>query len=277
MDEATPAQAIGPARDRSGDFDPITSGDVDWLWPGLNESRAPATVRSDQGLGAEGAADTPVLARQELNQALPPRLEGCFLQFCWRVLPIDLLDNQKVSGIDVQTFGSTQVREIAALDVCLKAMSGDLRHTFDAVERPAPALVGMEAQVVQAAMDSVGRSMEVASKLPPRNQADAFTEVPVLQFAPRLLAASDIDTRRRPGLSERVKVPEDAVQRRIRSSRTRTTALLTMPTGEFVPLLSRSWGTSMFLEEATKPRDHSLPSPPGTPGRTPRPKREHKC
>jgi hypothetical protein len=141
----------------------------------------------------------------------PEGLEGCFLQFCRRVLPIDLLDNQKVSGIDVQALGSPQVREITPLDVCLKAMSGDLCYTFDAVERPAPALVGMEAQVVQAAMDSVGGSMEVPSKLPPRNQADARTEVQVLQFAPRLLAASDIDARCGPGLSERVEVPEDAV------------------------------------------------------------------
>jgi hypothetical protein len=211
VDAAVAAQAIGPARDRSGDFDPITGGDLDWLWPRLNESRAPATVRSDQGLGAEGAADTPVLARQELDQARAPGVEGCFLQFCWRVLPIDLLDNQKVSGIDVQTLGSPQVREITTLDLCLKVMSGDLRYAFDAVERPAPALVGMEAQVVQAAMDSVGGSMEVPSKLPPRNQADTCTEVPVLQFGPRLLAASDIDARCGPGLSERVEVPEDAV------------------------------------------------------------------
>jgi len=159
---AAPAQAIGPARDRSGDFDPITGRDLDWPWPRLNESRAPATVRSNQGLGAEGAADMPVLACQELDQALPPGLEGCFLQFCRRMLPIDLLDNQKVSGIDVQTLGSSQVREITTLDVCLKAMSGDLRYTFDAVERPAPALVGMEAQVVQAAMDSVETTVTIS-------------------------------------------------------------------------------------------------------------------
>jgi hypothetical protein len=41
------------------------------------------------------------LAGQELDEALSPGLEGWFLQFRRRVLPIDLVDNQKVSRIDV--------------------------------------------------------------------------------------------------------------------------------------------------------------------------------
>ena len=178
------AQAIRPARHRSGDFDPITSRDLDRLWPRLNESRAPATVRSDQRLDAEGAADAPILTCQQLDEALPQCLERRFLQLCRRVVPIDFLDDQKVGGVDVHTLGPAQVRQIATLDVRLKAMARDLRDTFDAVERPAPALVRVEAQVVQAAMDGVGRSMQVASELAARNQADAFSEVPVLEFAP---------------------------------------------------------------------------------------------
>jgi hypothetical protein len=63
-------------------------------------------------------------------------------------------------------------------------MSRDLRNTFDVVKRPTPALVGVEAEVVQAAVHSVGPSMKVASQFLARNQADGFTEVPVLQFAP---------------------------------------------------------------------------------------------
>jgi hypothetical protein len=86
----------------------------------------------------------------------------------------------------------------------------------------------MEAQVVQAAMDGVGRSMQVASELAARNQADAFSEVPVLEFAPRLLAAADIDARCCPGLPEGVEVPQDGIQRRIRSPGTGTTTVLTM-------------------------------------------------
>jgi hypothetical protein len=105
VDATLAAQTIGPALNRSGHFDPITGGHLDWLWARLNQSRAPATVCSDQRLGAERTTDTPVMPGKELDEAPPPGVQGCFRQLGWRVVPIDLLDHQKVSGIDVQALG----------------------------------------------------------------------------------------------------------------------------------------------------------------------------
>jgi hypothetical protein len=117
--------------------------------------------------------------------------------------------------------------------------------------------------------------MQVASELAARNQADAFSEVPVLEFAPRLLAAADIDARCCPGLPEGVEVPQDGIQRRIGSPGTRTTTVLTMSTCELLPLFSGGWSNIVVLNEATKARDDALPGPPRTSGRTRCPKSDH--
>ena len=110
----------------------------------------------------EGPSDAPVLTCQQLDEALPPGLEHGLLELHWRVCPVDFLDHHQVAGIDVHTFGPTQVRQITPFDVRLKPMARDLCDAFDVVESPAPTLVRMEAQVVQASVNRVRASMQVA-------------------------------------------------------------------------------------------------------------------
>jgi hypothetical protein len=79
--------------------------------------------------------------------------------------PVDLSDDQQVAGIDVHAFTPAQVRQIAPVEVGLEPMARDLRDSFDTVERPAPALVRMEAQIVQAPVDGIRRSIQIACQL----------------------------------------------------------------------------------------------------------------
>src|SRR5215831_11913672 len=114
-------------------------------------------------------------------------------------------------------------------------MTRDLGDAFDAVERPAPALIGVESQIVQTPVNRVWSPLQVASELNPRQEACAFAEVPVLQLAPRLLPPTNLDPRRGPGLAKRLEVSQHAIKRRVWSSHPRTTAV-TVCTGDLVPL-----------------------------------------
>ena len=111
-------------------------------------------------------------------------------------------------------------------------------------------------------MDSVGRSMEVASKLPPRNQADAFTEVPVLQFAPRLLDTADVNARGRPRLAKGVEVAQHRVEGRIGSSSTGTTVVGSVLARDLVPFFGRRWSETAVLMEPTKAGYDPFSRPP---------------
>src|SRR5262249_2854179 len=162
-------------------------------------------------------------------------------------------------GIDVYALTPAHVRQIAPLEVGLEPMARDVRDSFDTVERPPPALVRMEAQIVQAPMDGIRRSIQIACKLGARKQPDAFAQGPVLEVAPGLPASADVDAGGRPGLSEGLEVAEYGIQRRIRASGTGAAGLPTMSTGETVPVLGRRRRETVILVEAPKPDDHALP------------------
>jgi hypothetical protein len=142
-----------------------------------------------------------------LHKVFSPRLERRSLELDGRVPPVDLSHDDEVTRVHIGTLGSLQVREIASIQIRLQPMTGYLGHAFHAVERPAPALIRMQAEVVQPSVDGVRRSVEIASEFTARNQSDTFTEIPVLQFAPGLLAPADLDTCRRPGLPKCLEVP----------------------------------------------------------------------
>src|SRR5581483_243032 len=101
--------------------------------------------------------------------------------------PVDLIDDDQVARIDVDAFCPAQIRQVTALQVRLQPIPRHLGDALEAVERPAPALVRMQAEVVEASVDRVGGSVEVAGKFAARDQSDTFTEIPVLEFAPGLL------------------------------------------------------------------------------------------
>ncbi len=144
-------EAVRPSRNGSDHLNPITGAEFVGLRPGLGQSRAPPPIGAPQRLGAERAAGAPVLAGQHLHEAFAPGLECGLPEFGRRVLPVDLADDDQVARIDVYAFGSAQAGKVASIQVCLQAMTGHLGYTFDVVESPAPALVRMEAEVVQPA------------------------------------------------------------------------------------------------------------------------------
>ena len=191
------------------------------------------------------------------------------------MLPVDLLDDQQVAGIDVHAFRPTQVRQITPFDVRLKSIARDLCDAFDVVESQAPTLVRMEAQVVQASVNRVRGSMQVAREFGARNQPHAFAEVPVFQLAPGLLTPADIDARCRPSLAEGVEVAQNRVQRRIRSPGTRTTATTTMPTCELVPVLGRCRSDGAILVETAQASHDPYAGPPRASKGPPRRRRMH--
>src|SRR5215469_13789457 len=114
-------------------------------------------------------------------------------------------------------------------------MARHLGHAFHAVERPAPALVRVQAKVVEPPVDGVWGSVQVAGEFSARDQSDTFTEVPVLQLAPRLLPAPDADAGRRPGLPKCLEMSQHGVQRRIRTPSRPSATTLAMPSGDCVP------------------------------------------
>jgi len=236
MDATLTPFTVVTAGDRRRDFDPILGRELDWLWPRSNESRTPASVRTNQRLGLKGSSKAPVVTSQELEEARPPGLERGLRKLRRRALPVDFRHNHQVAGINIDALRPSQERQVPPLDVGLQSMARDLGNPFDTVKGPPPALVGMEAQVVEAPMNRVRGSMQVAGKLDTRNQPHAFAQVPVFQFAPGLLTPADFDARCCPGLAKRVEVAKDGVERWIRPPATRTTATATAPPGEPVPV-----------------------------------------
>ena len=110
----------------------------------------------------------PVKAGQHLHEPLSPSLERRFLEFRGRVLPVDLINDYEVGWVDIHAFRAAEERQVAAVDVFLEAMSGDLGDAFDAVECPAPALIGVEPEVVEPPVHGAGSPLQVASELNPR-------------------------------------------------------------------------------------------------------------
>jgi len=239
MHASDAAQAIRTARDRRHHFDPIACRDRIWPRAGRDKPRTPAPVGLDEGLGLVGSADAPVRAHEYLYESCPPGLESRLLKFSRWVLPVDFLNNHEIAGIDVDAFGSTEVREVAALEVGLQPMPRDLSNAFDVVQRPPPALVRMETEVVQAPMNGIRGSMQIPSEIGAGNQPDTFAEVPVLQFAPGFLKAADLDARGGPRLAEGIKVTQDRIQRWIRPAGTGTAPASAVSAGEPMPLFGR--------------------------------------
>jgi hypothetical protein len=165
-------------------------------------------------------------------------------------LPIDLSDDDQVARIDVDAFCPAQIRQITALQVRLQSMPRHLGDAFEAVERPAPALVRMQAEVVEPSVDRVGGSVEVAGKFAAGDQSDTFTEIPVLEFAPGLLAPTYLDARRRPGLPKRLEVAQDGVERGIRTPARVSAYPLPVPAGEPVPFFGGKWSDIVVVIEA---------------------------
>src|SRR5438132_13417459 len=101
-------------------------------------------------------------------------------------------------------------------------MARDLCDAFDVAESPAPTLIRMEAQVVQASVNRIRGSTQVAREFGARRQPYAFAEVPVFQLAPGLLTPAYIDAGCRPSLAEGVEVAQPRVQQLRCSPSTRT-------------------------------------------------------
>jgi hypothetical protein len=124
----------------------------------------------------------------------------------------------------------------------------------------------MEPEIVQAPVDCVRGPVQVASDVGARDQADGFTEIPILQLAPGLLAASDLDSCRCPGLPKGLEVPQDRVQRRIWPSTAIAASTLAVPAREPVPFLRGYGSDAVVLVEAAQSGDDALAGPPGTRG-----------
>jgi len=148
----------------------------------------------------------PAATGKNVQKPCTPASESSLLEFSGRVMPIDLAHDHQIGRIDVQALRAAQVRQVATIEVLLQPVPRDLGDALDAVERPAPALVRVDAEVIQAAMNRFRGPAKVAGELSTRKQADAFPQVPVFQVAPGLLKASSVDPRGRPRLAERLEV-----------------------------------------------------------------------
>ena len=93
---ALASQALRPLRNRVNDFYSVARGYRYWLRARLQQSRAPASIRADHGVGTEWPPDAPVTARQHLHEPLAPSLQGRFLEFRRWVLPVDLVNDNEV-------------------------------------------------------------------------------------------------------------------------------------------------------------------------------------
>jgi hypothetical protein len=153
----------------------------------------------------------------------------------WWVPPVDLIDDEQVSGIDVHAFRSAHVGKVAAVQVSLESVARHLGYALNMVERPTPPLVRMEPKVVEPSVDRVRGPIEVAGKLDASDQPDTFTEIPVLHFGPGLLATSNVHSGRRPGLPKGLEMPQDGVEGWIRPPAQMIPAALAPPAGEPLP------------------------------------------
>src|SRR5438132_14254791 len=77
MDATLTPFTVGTAGDRRRDFDPILGRELDWLWPRSNESRTPASVRTNQRLGLKVSSKAPVVTMQEVEVEGLPGYEVC--------------------------------------------------------------------------------------------------------------------------------------------------------------------------------------------------------
>jgi hypothetical protein len=124
----------------------------------------------------------------------------------------------------------------------------------------------VEPEVVETSMDCVRGPVHVASDVGARDQADGFTEIPVLKLAPGLLAASDLDSCRCPRLPKGLEVPQDRVQRRIWPSTAMAASTVAVPAREPVPFLRGYGSDAVVLVEPAQSGDDALAGPPGTRG-----------
>ena len=154
--------------------------------PGRTRRGAPPPVGLADRLGSIRPALAPVLAHQHPDESLAPGVARGLLQFGRRVGPVDLPHDHQVARVDEDDLAAAQVGQVAAIQVRLQDVAGHLGHPLDPMQRPASALVGVDAEVVQAPVDGVWCALQVAGELDARDQPRSLAQIPVLQLAPGL-------------------------------------------------------------------------------------------
>src|SRR5579859_5086150 len=158
----------------------------------------------------------PVVAGEHLNEPPPERVQDSGFELSGRVLPVDLVDDHQVAGVDVRHLRALEDRYRTAVDVAAENGLGNAGDLRDSVERPAPGVANTQAEFASSRANCGLTAAKGGGDAGRRLHAEVGGKVPVVVGSPgRPVFVVELDAGCGPGDPEAREVAEHRVLRRI--------------------------------------------------------------